>query len=77
MAGVKLTPRQFEILELIASGHTDKEISGQLGISENTVNTHLRLAFAVLGVHNRSGAVGKMLNPNENREILGLAEKGE
>ena len=51
-----LTPRETEIAGLLAAGSTDKEIGGKLGISEHTVNSHLRRLFAKLRVNNRVGA---------------------
>lgn len=49
-----LTPRQLEIAHLVASGRTNREVAATLGISEHTVNTHLRVAFARLGVTRRT-----------------------
>lgn len=49
-----LTPRQLEIAQLVASGRTNREVATTLGISEHTVNTHLRVAFARLGVTRRA-----------------------
>ncbi|MDO8186800.1 helix-turn-helix transcriptional regulator [Conexibacter sp. JD483] len=49
-----LTPRQFEIAQLVAGGATNREVAAILGISEHTVNTHLRVAFSRLGVTRRT-----------------------
>lgn len=49
-----LTPRQFEIAQLVAAGATNREVAALLGISEHTVNTHLRVAFSRLGVTRRT-----------------------
>lgn len=49
-----LTPRQFEIAQLVAGGATNREVAAVLGISEHTVNTHLRVAFSRLGVTRRT-----------------------
>lgn len=54
-----LSPRQREILDLVASGHTSKEIASALGISESTVNWHLANVFAKLGVSSRAEAVAR------------------
>lgn len=53
----ELSPRQREILALVAAGRTSKEIAGQLGISESTVNWHLANAFERLGASSRAEAV--------------------
>ncbi len=54
-----LTPRQAEVLELIAAGHGNKEIRYRLGIAERTVRAHLTELFQLLGVHGRMPAVIK------------------
>jgi DNA-binding CsgD family transcriptional regulator len=50
------TPRQAEIVALIASGLEDKEIARQLGVSVATVRTHLQRLYRQIGVPNRSVA---------------------
>ena len=52
-----LSPRQREILALVAAGRTSKEIASALGISESTVNWHLANAFERLGASSRAEAV--------------------
>ena len=52
-----LSPRQREILALVAAGRTSKEIAGQLGISESTVNWHISNVFERLGASSRAEAV--------------------
>jgi two-component system NarL family response regulator len=54
---VQLTPRELATLRLIADGKSNKEIAGELGISERTVKTHLGHLFAKLGVTSRTEAV--------------------
>jgi DNA-binding NarL/FixJ family response regulator len=50
----QLTPREREILKLIAEGHTSKEISIQLFISLKTVMGHRTKIMDKLGIHNRT-----------------------
>jgi NarL family two-component system response regulator LiaR len=52
-----ITPREFEILELIAQGMSNREIAGKLFVSENTVKTHLSRVFDKLGAKRRTQAV--------------------
>ena len=52
-----LTPRQQEILLLLAEGLPNKSISRQLQLSEDTVKTHLKALFQHLGVHTRTACV--------------------
>lgn len=51
------TPRQREILLLLAEGLSNKLISRQLNISEDTIKTHLKTLFQLLDVHNRTACV--------------------
>ena len=55
----KLSPREEEILSLLAEGALYKEISAALGISMDTVRTHLRRIYDKLHVHSRTQAVMK------------------
>jgi DNA-binding NarL/FixJ family response regulator len=52
-----LTPREVEVLEQVALGHTNAEIGRALFIGEATVKTHLLRVFAKLGVDDRTAAV--------------------
>jgi DNA-binding CsgD family transcriptional regulator len=53
----RLTPRQNELLRLLAAGHTNSQIGRRLGISEATVRTHLENIYEKLGVSSRTAAV--------------------
>lgn len=53
----RLTPREAEILELIGSGHTNREIATQLFITKETVRWHVRTLYSKLGVKGREGAI--------------------
>jgi DNA-binding CsgD family transcriptional regulator len=55
--GTHVTPRQSQILELIAAGLADKEIAQRLGLSYGTVRTQLGRFFAANDVRGRAGAV--------------------
>ena len=52
-----LTPREVEVLGLIAAGKRNKEIATLLGIAERTVNVHLKNIFGKLHVNERTSAV--------------------
>jgi DNA-binding CsgD family transcriptional regulator len=58
-----ITPRELEILSLIAQGLSNREIADRLFVSENTVKTHCSRAFDKLGARRRTQAVqlGKQL----------------
>ena len=55
--GALLTERQRQIVGLFADGLSTKEISRRLGISTNTVKSHVALIFRTLGVSNRAQVV--------------------
>lgn len=52
-----ITPREVEILELIAQGMSNREIAQKLFVSENTVKTHSSRVFDKLGAKRRTQAV--------------------
>jgi len=51
-----LTPRQFEVLDLLSQGLTNKAIGRRLDLSENTVRVHVQAILTALDVDNRSEA---------------------
>jgi two-component system NarL family response regulator len=54
---VQLTPRELATLRSMANGKSNKEIAGELGISDRTVKTHLGHLFDKLGVTSRTEAI--------------------
>ncbi|MBC7882336.1 MAG: response regulator transcription factor [Anaerolineae bacterium] len=52
-----LTPREVEVLRMLAEGTGNKTIASRLGISEHTVKFHIGSIFSKLGVSNRTEAV--------------------
>jgi DNA-binding NarL/FixJ family response regulator len=54
---IQLTPRQREVLRLIAEGHTTREIAQALTISVKTVETHRTLLMERLNIHDVAGLV--------------------
>jgi DNA-binding NarL/FixJ family response regulator len=52
----ELTPRETEVLRLVAAGLTDAEIAAELVLSVRTVHAHLRSVYRKLGVGSRSAA---------------------
>ncbi|GAA2382025.1 DNA-binding response regulator [Catellatospora methionotrophica] len=57
--GTSLTPRETQVLQLVASGHSNSAIARALFISEATVKSHLVQVFAKLGVDNRTAATAE------------------
>jgi DNA-binding NarL/FixJ family response regulator len=57
----KLTPREHEVLGLLAKGYLYKQIGDELGISINTLRNRLRAIYEKLHVHSRTEATVKFL----------------
>ena len=55
----RLTPREKEVLRLMAEGTSSRDIASQLGISYTTVRTHIRSLGSKLGVHSKLEAIVK------------------
>ncbi len=58
---VQLSPREQEIVRMVAQGHPNKVIADVLNISSWTVCTHLRRIFAKVGVGSRAAMVAQLL----------------
>lgn len=69
----KLTPRELEVLALVAKGYTNKAIGVQLGISDRTVQGHLAHMFSKLQSGSRTEAVMRAVSlgwlPSDIEEI--------
>ncbi len=74
----RFSPRESEIVRLIALGLEDKEIANRLGISRRTVRTHLERLFEDLDVHSRAAAVYLWLGSGVAREeVASIGDHGE
>lgn len=67
-----VSQRELEVLQLVASGATNREVAERLFVSEATVKTHLLHIYTKLGVNDRAAAVGAafekgLLTPGEGR----------
>lgn len=74
--GTPLTPRERQIIDLLADGLVTKQIAARLGIAPSTAHTHLSNAYVRLGVVSAAGAVGVVLraelkrnDPTEGRAV--------
>lgn len=63
-SSVSITPRQREILRLVALGHTNREIAGSLGISVRTVEVHRFNLMRRLNVRNVAQLLRQALQQN-------------
>lgn len=57
LAQLGLSPRQLDVLRLLATGQTNKQIGRELGVAESTIKTHVLGLFQKLGVMSRTEAV--------------------
>jgi two-component system NarL family response regulator len=55
--GPSVTPREAQVLECIAEGMRNKEIAAVLGVTEDTVQAHMKNIFSKLDVHDRTAAL--------------------
>ena len=53
----RLTPREVEVIGLLARGCTYEQVGDRLGVSLHTVGTHIKNAYRKLDVHKAAGAV--------------------
>jgi DNA-binding CsgD family transcriptional regulator len=60
--GDPLTPRELEILSLLAAGHSTPDIAEQLGITPGTIKTHLTSVYKKIGAKNRVQAARHYLD---------------
>lgn len=60
-----LSPRERDVLGLLAKGLRYAEIADQLGIAPRTVSTHVHHLYEKLHVHSAAGAVGKLIDQDE------------
>jgi DNA-binding NarL/FixJ family response regulator len=58
----RLTPRERELMELVALGLSDKDIAAKMEITPRTVKTHLSNIYAKLAVRNRTAAAVAYVN---------------
>src|SRR5262249_34853238 len=56
-ADIGLTPREREVLRLVATGLTNAQVAERLTITPRTVNAHLTAVYSKLGVQSRAGAI--------------------
>jgi NarL family two-component system response regulator LiaR len=59
LASLGLTGQEVKVLERLAAGQSNKEIARSLGLSPNTVKTHIAHLFEKLAVSRRTQAIGK------------------
>jgi len=71
-----LSPREIEIIRLVARGHTNAAAAAVLNISPWTVGTHLRRIFDKLGVHSRAAMIARLAPTSVLRELDAAPDVG-
>ncbi len=66
-SGNQLTTRETDVLRLVAAGEPTRRIAGQLGISTETVDTHIRAGMRKLGARTRTEAAALAFSAGEDR----------
>jgi DNA-binding NarL/FixJ family response regulator len=74
---LELTPRQWQIAQMMCEGLTYKAIAAQACISINTVRMHMRALFAKLGVHDRVGFILQLIAAQRLLAGRGPTARGE
>ncbi|MEM6961650.1 MAG: LuxR C-terminal-related transcriptional regulator [Myxococcota bacterium] len=73
-----LTPRERDVVALLVSGSSTREIASRTGLTVSTVNTYLKRIFSKLGVHSRVELVARMAGTDalasSEAESLGFAD---
>jgi DNA-binding CsgD family transcriptional regulator len=69
-----LTEAERRVAVLIGSGHTNKSAASELGVSINTVGTHLRSIFAKLDIQSRTAAGERSIPPAGRRSPAGAPQ---
>jgi DNA-binding NarL/FixJ family response regulator len=72
---LKLTKRQREVLKLLASGLSNKEIARALDIAEATTKIHMAALLRVLGVRNRTEAAFKAANLVSSMQLVSASQR--
>jgi DNA-binding CsgD family transcriptional regulator len=69
-----LTPRELEVIRLVAEDKTAQQVASALGLSPRTINVHLQNAYRKLGVHGKLAAIRKAAREGfvEGRWVPGL-----
>jgi DNA-binding NarL/FixJ family response regulator len=70
--GIRLTPREREIVESLLSGRTNKAIAGEFGVTEQTIKNQLSTLFKKLGVGGRVELVTRVLKNQDRTSSGGL-----
>lgn len=69
----RLTPREYEILSMLADGKTTAGIALELVISIETVRSHVKAVLRKLGVHSRTAAITRLEELRDGDDALGRA----
>ena len=58
-ASLGISPRELTVLQALAAGQSNKEVARELGVSPNTIKTHISRLFEKLGAKRRTDAIAR------------------
>ena len=73
----RMTPRQRDVAQLAARGHTNAEIGAALELSENTVKKHLKDIFDLLEIANRTELAAQLSTGPHHHVPVGVTRRGD
>ena len=73
----RLTPRQRDVAQLAARGHTNADIGTALELSENTVKKHLKDIFDLLEIANRTELAARLSTGPQHNIPVGVTRRGD
>jgi FixJ family two-component response regulator len=68
----RLTPREFQVMQLVATGMLNKQVGGELGMAEKTVKTHRAHVMQKLGIT----SVAELMRVLQKAEVPPVARPG-
>ena len=71
-----LSPQQANVVALVLQCHSDKEMAIDLGVSEDTINTHLRSIYARLGISGRVALVLRVFDTAKQLATSNITRTG-
>ena len=73
----QMSPRLHQVMLLLASGRSRKELAGELGISLHTANEYIAAVYARLGVHSRAELMARFIQGNRTADAIRPPDSGE
>ena len=72
MTPAALTPREYQVAQLVAVGLRNREIAADLGVTQQTVKNHIEAIYDKIGFRNRVLLTRWLLAAREGEEMVGI-----